>query len=77
MNEEIKNDRRTWLKWLMGSAVVATTLGFLGKSRKPKMVKMLTHDGKLVEIPENKISGSKRKVTRKELATWVWKHNDI
>lgn len=77
MKDELNNDRRTWLKWLMGSAVVVTTLGFFGKSKKPKMIKMLTQDGKLVEIPADKLAGKHRKVTRKELQTWVWKHNDI
>lgn len=38
-----------------------------------KMVKMLTQDGKLVEIDENKLVGQRKKITDEELKSWVKK----
>ena len=69
------NTRRTWLKWIAGSAVGVACLGIFGKKVKPKMVKMLTQDGKLVEIPSDKLPSKMRKVSKEELQAWVWKHN--
>lgn len=73
--------------WNMGivSAFAAlggiTGLSFLSKKKagagragnKNKMVKMLTHDGKLVEVDETFIAASRRKITDAELQQWIKK----
>lgn len=75
LDKKVKPARRKYLKWIFGSAAGISIAGFFIKSRKPKTVKMLTSDGKLVEVPVNKLPGKKRKANLKELKTWIWKHN--
>jgi hypothetical protein len=41
--------------------------------KKKDTVKMLTQDGRLVEIDKHMIAGSKRKITDTELKSWVRK----
>jgi len=38
-----------------------------------KTIKMLTQDGKLVEIEEDKLMGQRKKITDEELKSWVKK----
>ena len=73
--EEKQSTRRTWVKWILGSAIGVSIFGILRKKEKPKMIKMLTKDGTLVEVPADKLPKNNRKVTKQELQTWVWKHN--
>jgi len=49
-----------------------TILG-CGPSDKKKTVKMLTQDGKLVEIEEDKLTDQRRKIKDEELQFWVKK----
>lgn len=42
-----------------------------GPFDKKKTVKMLTQDGKLVEIDEDKLTGQRKKISDKELQSWV------
>ena len=42
-------------------------------SPRKKTVKMLTQDGKLVEIEEDKLMGQRKKITDEELKSWVKK----
>jgi hypothetical protein len=42
-------------------------------SQKKKTIKMLTEDGKLVEIEEDKLMGQRKKITDEELKSWVKK----
>ena len=59
----------------------ATGLPFFGKKNtgpvkaegKNKTVKMLTEDGRLVEIDEALISSAKKKISNTELQQWVKK----
>ena len=41
------------------------------KKKKAETIKMLTQDGKLMEIDKDMIPGSKRKITDPELKAWV------
>jgi len=36
---------------------------------------MLTKDGKLVEVPLDRLPKKTHKVNLKEMQTWIWKHN--
>jgi hypothetical protein len=43
------------------------------KDKKPKMVKMLTRDGKLVEVDARLLPPTRKKISDKELRSWVEK----
>jgi hypothetical protein len=64
-------------KFLLWSASVLSSLALLkfisgNKEKKTKTVKMLTQDGKLVEVDVEKLPGNKRKkITDEQLKTWV------
>jgi hypothetical protein len=65
-------------KFLLWSAVVlssATVLKFLTGSKKKTIstetVKMLTQDGKLVEINKELLASSKKKISSGELQQWI------
>ena len=65
-------------KFLLWSAVVlssATVLKFISGTKKTtnNMVKMLTQDGKLVEIDQELLLSSKKKVSNEELQHWIKK----
>jgi hypothetical protein len=66
--------RKKFLLW--GTSVLSslTLLKFISgnKEKKTKTVKMLTQDGKLVEVDAGKLPGGKRKkITDEQLKTWV------
>ena len=75
MKTENKNQsRRRFIGLGLVSAAVFSALKFILPSRKKKeTVKMLTQDGRLVEIDRDMIRGSKRKITDPELKAWVKK----
>jgi hypothetical protein len=62
-------------------AGLAATLGLTGSKKstaiackpeaKKKMIKMLTEDGKLVEIDASLIASSGKKASNHELQTWI------
>ena len=56
----------------MGPKKTKTILA-CGPSQKKKTVKMLTQDGKLVEIEEDKLTHQRKKITDEELKSWVKK----
>lgn len=65
-------------KFLLWSAVVlssATVLKFITgtKESKSDTVKMLTQDGKLVEIDKELLVLSRKKISNKELQQWIKK----
>lgn len=65
-------------KFLLWSAVVLTSgtvLKFFTGTQKKKSetVKMLTQDGKLVEIDKELLSSSRKKVSNEELQQWIKK----
>ena len=74
ITENKNQSRRRFIRWGLVSATVFSAVKFILPSRKKKeTVKMLTQDGKLVEINRDMISGSKRKITDSELKAWVKK----
>ena len=69
-----KSSRKKFFVWGLGIIASVTALKFIIPGKKKKdTIKMLTQDGKLVEIDVNRISGRKRKITDTELKTWVKK----
>lgn len=74
MQEFQKNQsRKKFLVW--GATVLSsvTVLNFFTGTRKkkPETVKMLTQDGKLVEIDPKLLASGGKKITDKELQQWV------
>jgi len=67
--------RKKVLLW--GAAVISslTVFKFFNrfKPEKKDTVKMLTQDGKLVEIDKNLLAQSGKKISNKELQNWVKK----
>jgi len=66
-------DRRKVLYWIAGALSAVTFFKFLPRKVKtqPKMVKMLTEDGQLVEVDMNHISSARTKIKPDEIHTWV------
>ena len=65
--------RKKFLLWSLGilSSLTALKYIFPSKKKKKDSIKMLTQDGKLVEIDRDRLSGTKRKITDPELKAWV------
>jgi len=77
-NKESNLSRKKFLGWAGVLSVAAIAGGKLFFSKKEevkiaekKTVKMLTQDGKLVEIDASLIAGNGKKVSDKELQEWV------
>lgn len=74
---EKQTSRKKFLLW--GGAILSTVLAskFIFRSKRKTTgetkVKMLTQDGKLVEIDRKFISPAAKKITDKELQSWVKK----
>ena len=65
-------------KFLLWSAAILSSLTALkifsgSKKKKSESVKMLTQDGRLVEIDKKLLASSSKKVTDEELQQWVKK----
>ena len=76
MNKEIqKQSRRKFLGWGLATAAVFSAIKFFQPSGKKeiKTVKMLTQDGKLVEVDIASLPPQKKKITNTELQNWVKK----
>jgi hypothetical protein len=73
--EEKKVTRRKLLGWLgvLSMFTVAGAAFKPWKNKKPKTVKMLTQDGQLVEIDASLIAANRKKISDKELQSWVKK----
>mgnify|MGYP001306255360 CR=1 FL=1 len=67
--------RKKFLKWSLGMISVFAGAGFLfRKTPKPaQTVKMLTEDGKLVEIDVSNIPTQKQKLKAGQIHTWITK----
>ncbi len=77
-NRRSSLSRSRFVVWGLGVLASFTALRFLNTSKSAKdgerkKVKMLTQDGKLVEINEDLLNTGKRKITNKELQSWVKK----
>ena len=71
--EESKVTRRKIVSW-MGILSVFTMVGAAmmpWKNKKPKTVRMLTQDGKLVEVDATFLAANKKKISNKELQNWI------
>ena len=76
---KINSTRKKFLLW--GTAVLSsvTVLKFISGNKKKKTepdnetVKMLTQDGKLVEIDKKLLASSRNKISNEELQKWVKK----
>jgi hypothetical protein len=88
MNTEngLTNETNTRRKLLAGLGVLSLfpilKFGFLAKKKdviscapdtKNQTMKMLTQDGRLVEVDMSKIKGTKEKISNKQLQDWVKK----
>lgn len=67
--------RKKFILWSATLVASLTGLKFLRGSKKKnsETVKMLTQDGKLVEIDKSLLSVSGKKISKEELQNWVKK----
>jgi len=75
--EEKQKDRRKILYWVTGALSFLIFWKWSGTQRndqkKDKPVKMLTEDGRLVEVDPKYLAGNGKKVTNDEIHNWVMK----
>ena len=70
--KEQKKSRRSFFIKTIGLTAVAAVTGWLGFSKKKtETVKMLTQDGRLVEIDKNLLQSNGKKINEDEIHTWV------
>lgn len=72
--------RKKFLAWGLGVTSFLALPGFLRFSKKKKeaeKVKMLTQDGKLVEIDVTNIPEQKKKIRGADILTWVHKKSSL
>lgn len=75
-NEVKKQSRRRFIGWGIASAAVFSAVKYILPSQKMEIketTKMLTQDGKLVEIDMALIPAKKEKISDKELQNWIKK----
>ena len=67
--------RKKFLLWSAAAISSVSVLKFFKgpKKKKTETVKMLTRDGKLVEVNISAIPSKKKKITNKELQNWIKK----
>ena len=68
--------RKKFLFWGLGISsilVLPSFLRFAKRSSAPKMVKMLTQDGKLVEVEVQKLTGTKTRISNRDIHQWIVK----
>ena len=72
--EKEKSSRKKFVLWGIGIFSAIAVFPLISRSKKKKAtVKMLTQDGKLVEIETDLIPAKKKKITDPELKAWVVK----
>jgi hypothetical protein len=76
-NEKKALSRKKFLFWGIGITSLLSLPAFLRpkKKKQPQIqtVKMLTQDGRLVEVDISKISGKKEKIKNADIHTWIKK----
>ena len=73
-SNKTRYSRKQFVVWGLGILSSVTVLkAVFKKDKKKETVKMLTEDGKLVEIDATLLSAKKRKITNSELQAWVKK----
>ncbi|MEO8854591.1 MAG: hypothetical protein ABI359_12490 [Ginsengibacter sp.] len=67
--------RKKFLLWSAAALSSVSVLKFFKshKKKKTETVKMLTQDGKLVEVAISALPSKKKKITNKELQNWIKK----
>lgn len=65
-----RNSRRQLLFLGMGAAFIPV-LRWLKPASRPKTVKMLTQEGKLVEVNTEHLSSDRKRITNDEIHSWV------
>ena len=73
--EKQKYSRKKFVTWGVGIIASLSVLkfGFTPKQKKTNTVKMLSQDGKLVEVDMIALNSQKRKVSNQELQSWIKK----
>lgn len=72
INENKSPGRRKFIAWGVASAALLTVAKFiLPSKKKPETVKMLTQDGRLVEVAIASLPPKKKKITNGELQNWI------
>ena len=75
-NENKIQTRKKFIGTGITAAALLTALRFFipgKKTKKSGTVKMLTQDGKLVEVDIAALPPKKKKITNKEMQTWIKK----
>ena len=74
-NENKMQSRKKFIAVSISAAALLTVFRFFipGKKKKSGTVKMLTQDGKLVEVDIAALPTTKKKITNKEMQTWIKK----
>jgi hypothetical protein len=66
------SSRRKFVEWGIGALAAFSAIGlFFSQKKKKKIVKMLTQDGRLVEVDEALIKSTGKKINNKEIHSWV------
>jgi hypothetical protein len=63
--------RRKFIAFGLASAAFFSFFKWRSSPKKTKKVRMLTQDGKLVEINEELLSANRKKISNEELRNWV------
>jgi len=75
MSPGIKNNSRSRRKFVLWSSVLASGMAVLSfgifSRRRQETVKLLTQDGKLVEVDKRMLGGKKKKIAASELQNWI------
>lgn len=65
-------NRKRFIVFGVSTALLFTVFRFFaGEKKKTKTVKMLTEDGKLVEVELSKLSSKRKKIRDDEIHTWI------
>ena len=76
-NENKPVSRKKFVLWGAGALAVLTAAKFFFRPRPKKekttTVKMLTQDGKLVEVEISKLPAKRKKISLEQLQNWVQK----
>jgi hypothetical protein len=72
-NDNKLQTRKRFIGFTITAAGLLTAFRFFipEKKKKPETVKMLTQDGKLVEVDIGAIPSQKKKITNNELQNWI------
>ena len=77
-NDNKIQSRKKFIGLSISAAALLTTFKFFTSRKKNKTntLKMLTQDGKLVEVDIAALPSKKKKITNKEMQNWI-KNNEV